>query len=141
MPVSQTPLRIHPDDFPLVPNGSVSVGISPAPTPSSMLPAPTTARTANLPAEIVAPAPSPTSHVAPEAKEHYLVQLGTYRLEKNARQDQARYRALGFDCRLSPSGPYVVLRLPPFDTLEDAQRVEQKLRARGLEPVLLGPRP
>jgi len=140
-PVRQTPLRIDPDDFPLVQNGSVSVTKSPEPAPPPTVPASTTAQTANLHAEIATPVPPSTPHVRAEAEEHYLVQLGTYRLERNARQDQARYRALGIDCRLSPSGPYVVLRLPSFDTLDDAKRVEQELRARGLEPVLLGPRP
>ena len=139
-PVRQTGLRIDPDDFPLIPNGSVSVTKSPVPAPPPTVPASTTARTANLHAEIATPVPPSTPHVRAEAEKHYLVQLGTYRLEKNARQDQARYRALGIDCRLSPSGPYVVLRLPPFDTLEDAKRAERKVRARGIQPVLLGPR-
>lgn len=139
VPVRQTPSRIDPDDFPLVPNGSVSVTNSPAPAPPPTLPASTSARTANLHAKRAAPAPS--SHGRAEAEQHYLVQLGTYRLEKNARQDQRRYRALGIDCRLSRSGIYVVLRLSPFDTLDDAKRVAQELRTRGLEPVLLGPRP
>jgi len=65
------------------------------------------------------------------------VQLGSYRLKKNAHQDQARYRALGIDSQVSRSGSYFVLRLPPFGTLEAAKWAEQAVRARGIKPVLL----
>jgi len=135
--MSQTRSRVAAEDFPLVPVGPVSVTKPLAPAPPPVVPESTTARTADLPPTTAAPVPSSTPHSHAKPAKEYVVQLGSYRLEKNARQDQAHYRALRLDARLSRSDRYFVLRLPSFGTLEDAKRAEREVRARGIKPVVI----
>jgi cell division protein FtsN len=137
------PIRGAADDFPLIQPGSAAAtrpAPVPPPPPPLATPTATISPTLDLRPPSMAPVPPATPQPRPEPDEWYLVQLGSYRLAKTAREDQARFRALGLDPRLSLSGEYLVLRLPRCDTLEEAQRVMRELRARGLEPVLLGPR-
>ena len=142
-PARATPRSVDADEFPLVAGGSV-VATRPVAAPHKstpievqhpMLPP----AIADGPPSVPAPVASSLTRRPDTLREYYVVQLGTYRVEENAREDQDRYRRLGIDPQLSRVGSYVVLRLSPYDTLADAQRVAQEVRARGIQPVVIGP--
>lgn len=142
VPVDPTPMRVAADEFPLVALGSVSSTIPPVPL-RGPLPLPVARSATRARSELQSSGTPPVPRSAAQRGDalgaRYLVQLGTYRLEENARQDQVRYRGLGIDSQVSRLGAYVVLRLPPFATLDDARGAEQGLREHGIQPLVIGP--
>jgi cell division protein FtsN len=70
---------------------------------------------------------------------NYILQLGTYRLKESALDDQKHFRSMGIATIILRRGEYFVLRLPPFDTREEAEREESRLRQRGLKPMFIPP--
>ena len=83
--------------------------------------------------------PAPPTGAASKVPANYILQLGTYRLEESARADQEHFRTLGIDTIILRRGAYLVLRLPPFDTREEAEREESRLRQRGIIPLFIPP--
>jgi hypothetical protein len=83
--------------------------------------------------------PSPPQGEASTEPAGYLLQLGTYRLERSARDDQEHYRSLGIATVILRRGAYFVLRLPPFANQAEAEREEARLRRQGISPLFIPP--
>jgi cell division protein FtsN len=141
-PEGDAAMRSAADAFPL---------ILPAATTDVAVPAPPSERRATRAgppsAQRSSPAQRPGTPVVPtepapppRPRWAYIVQLGSYRHEEVARQDQARYRTLGIDARRSRSGTYTVLRLAPFDTLDAARTAADEVHGLGIDAVVLPPR-
>ncbi|MGD2063385.1 MAG: SPOR domain-containing protein [Nitrospirota bacterium] len=137
-PLTEPPaLHIEPPaSEPATPTAPVAT----TPAPSSTSPAerdePVAAVRPDPPAS---PTPSPAEGDASPAPPRYILQLGTYRLEESALDDQEHYRSLGIETVIQRWGPYLVLRLPPFASQEEAEREEARLRQRGITPLFIPP--
>ncbi len=69
----------------------------------------------------------------------YILQLGAFSSEANARQVADKARAAGFQAKVESAAGQVRVRVGPYAERERALEVQAKLRAKGFSPILLGP--
>jgi rare lipoprotein A len=99
----------------------VPVKTSPIPPPSKAVPAP------------VRPTPQPgpaTSHGG-----RYVVQVGAFSQEANAKALQKKLKAIGQESTIDHTSLYLV-RVGPFETREQAASVRSKLEASGISAII-----
>lgn len=111
----------------------------PQPTESSLVQRPAEKASAPAPAPppaAKAVAPSAATEAAGPVPESYVVQLGAFSKEANAKQVAAKLsqsKVKFYTERISaPSGSKIRVRAGPFVTREEAERVRDKLRRLGL---------
>lgn len=100
----------------------------PAPAPA---PAPATRRPTPAPAT---PAPA-TSQSKPANTGKYMVQVGAFSQEANAKALQKKLKAIGQDSTIDHPSLYLV-RIGPFDTRDQAVSVRAKLEASGISAII-----
>jgi rare lipoprotein A len=104
----------------------------PAPVPT---PAPITPTKRTTPA---AATPAPASSKPPAASPRtgrYLVQVGAFSQEGNAKALQKKLKAIGQDAMIEHTSLYLV-RIGPFETREQAVSVRAKLEAAGISAII-----
>jgi cell division protein FtsN len=144
-PEATPPTQTLPESLPASPAAPVTADQHSSPPVSTASPPEAVKTTPPVPvAEAPEPAPRAAASAAPagaapNVPANYILQLGTYRLEESARDDQEHYRSLGIDTIILRRGTYLVLRLPPFDSREEAEREESRLRRKGITPLFIPP--
>lgn len=95
--------------------------------------------------ETVKPAP-PKPEIKPLAKadpafasKGYYLQLGAFSSEINARQLQEKAQVAGFKAGLNSANGQFRVRVGPIVEHDKALEIQAKLKAKGFNPVLLGP--
>jgi rare lipoprotein A len=96
-------------------------GGAPVPVPSAPI---------SRPREVAASAP-PRPHVA-----HYVVQVGAFSQEGNAKALQQKLKAIGHDAVVDHTSLYHV-RIGPFATREQAVSVRSKLETAGISAIIV----
>lgn len=125
---------------------AASAAPTPSTTPSTPAPAPTStasqsARTTPAPAPAPAPstpAPSPapsTSTPAPTPGGRYVIQVGAFSQEENAKILQEKLTRIGQQSYVDHGSLYFV-RVGPFATRDQAVRVREKLEAAGISALI-----
>lgn len=102
---------------------------APSPVPSAPSPAPPTPAP---PTRVTPPAPSPT----PGGR--YVVQVGAFAQEPNAKILQDRLTRIGQQSHIDHGSLYFV-RIGPFATREPAVQVRSKLEAAGISAIVITP--
>ena len=106
----------------------------PAPVPAEVTPAPTPAAVTAAPAKA---APAPVTPAAAPARSGFAVQVGAFRDEAKLRQAEAKLKAAGvthYTERLDgKTGPLTRLRAGPFNTREQAEAAQAKLKSAALD--------
>ena len=114
---------------------TTTTATSPAPAPATPAPAPYTPAPAparTTPAPAPAPAPAPTSSTpAPTPSGRYVVQVGAFAQEVNAKALQDRLTRVGQQSYVDHGSLYFV-RVGPFATRDEAVKVRAKLEAAGI---------
>lgn len=88
-------------------------------------------------------APRPTEKILPQATSHQIVvQLGAFGSAENAKSLQTRAQSFGVrtyteQLKTTDGKAIVRVRAGPFETMEDAKQVSDKLRAAGLPAVVI----
>lgn len=124
---------------------AIAEALPPAAKESVPPPSPMRAAKPAPPAAAVAvkPAPKPAEKKTPPpaaAKASgYFLQLGAFSQENNARQHADKAQAAGFKASVVSSAGQSKVRVGPFGTREQALAVQTRLKAKGLDSVLIGP--
>ena len=106
--------------------------IEDVPVTTSPLPAPVTPST---PAPRVTPQPQPQPRTAPARTGRYVVQVGAFSQEANAKALQRKLAAIGHEATIEHTSLYLV-RIGPFDTRDQAASVRAKLEAAGISAII-----
>lgn len=99
-------------------------------------------KAATKPVEKAAPAVKPAPLTKPTgafASHGYLLQLGAFGNENNAKQLQERAKAAGFKTDLNAANGQYRVRVGPYPERERAVEMQNKLKAKGFKSVILGP--
>jgi rare lipoprotein A len=102
----------------------VPVKTEPIPAPSRPVPAP-------VPAPVH---PTPQPHTA-TANKRFVVQVGAFSQEANAKALQKKLKAIGQEATIDHTTLYLV-RVGPFETREQAASVRSKLEAAGVSAII-----
>lgn len=106
----------------------------PEPEPEPAPPPPAEPPRASQPEPASAPEPAPRPAVPPPSGEGWVVQLGSFSDELNARGLQESVRQAGFNAFVQPlfaeQGTVWRVRVGPFDTREEANEQRARLRER-----------
>jgi rare lipoprotein A len=102
----------------------------PAPTPT---PAPVTPTKRSTPATSTSAASKPP--VTTPRTGRYLVQVGAFSQEANAKALQKKMKAIGQDAMIEHTSLYLV-RIGPFETRDQAVSVRAKLEAAGISAII-----
>ena len=94
--------------------------------PSASSPAPATGRAAGVP---------PKSAPATSRAGRYMVQVGAFSQEGNAKALQQKLKAIGQEATIDHTSLYLV-RIGPFETHEQAASVRAKLEAAGISAIV-----
>lgn len=108
----------------------------PAPVPAPVpppAPAPAPVRVQPQP---VAPAPQPQPATSPTGR--YVVQVGAFSVEENAKILQTRLTKIGLDSHVDHGSLYFV-RLGPYATREEAVQIRAKLENAGISAIVMRP--
>jgi rare lipoprotein A len=81
------------------------------------------------------PTAAPKPHPATSSTGHYMVQVGAFSQEANARALQQKLKAIGQDSTIDHTSLYLV-RIGPFDSHEQAAAVRSKLEAKGISAIV-----
>jgi len=111
-----------------------SVPIAPMPMPAPA-PAPVAAAPTPAPAPVPAPQPRP---VVP-ATGRFVVQVGAFAQEPNAKELQARLTKIGQQSYVDRSATLYRVRIGPFQTREQAIAARAKLEAAGISAIVVAP--
>jgi rare lipoprotein A len=109
------------------------------PVTSSPLPAPVPAPTPVTPSKRTTPAASTPAASRPQSAAprtgRYLVQVGAFSQEANAKALQKKLKAIGQDAMIEHTSLYLV-RIGPFETRDQAVSVRAKLEAAGISAII-----
>ena len=67
----------------------------------------------------------------------YAVQIGLFKYESNADYQAELARDAGFDAEITYEEPYYAVRVPVEGSLEDATRVQNRLKRRGFDTLIV----
>jgi rare lipoprotein A len=94
------------------------------------------------------PSPSPTPRVTPQSQPqpraatprsgHYVIQVGAFSQEANAKALQKKLASIGQNATIEHTALYLV-RIGPFDTRDEAASVRAKLEAAGISAIITTP--
>src|SRR5258708_2496634 len=113
---------------PPAPTSSSPAPVTPSPAPATPAPA-----TPAPPTRVAPPTPSPT------AGGRYVVQVGAFAQEPNAKILQDRLTRIGQQSHIDHSSLYFV-RIGPFATREQAVQIRSKLETAGISAIVITPR-
>jgi rare lipoprotein A len=119
-------------------NGTSMVDV---PVTSTPLPAPVQAPVRATPAHPATPTPSttpqptPSTHTATPRTGRFIVQVGAFSQEVNAKALQQKLKAVGHESTIDHASLYFV-RIGPFETHEQAAGVRSKLEAAGISAII-----
>jgi rare lipoprotein A len=103
--------------------------IEDVPVQTSAIPAPST------PASRVTPQPQPQPRAATPRTGRYVVQVGAFSQEANAKALQKKLSSIGQEAAIEHASLYLV-RIGPFDTRDQAASVRAKLEAAGISAII-----
>lgn len=106
--------------------------------PAAPAPASASAPVASAPA-IVAPAPGPAASAAALPRQVWVIQVGAYARQSNARQALSRVQALGLEAEAYESrrGRLIRVRVGPFMREDEAEQAARRIRAQQLPALVL----
>jgi rare lipoprotein A len=92
------------------------------------------------------PSPAPTPRVTPQPQPraatprsgHYVIQVGAFSQEANAKALQKKLASIGQNATIEHTALYLV-RIGPFDTRDQAASVRAKLEAAGISAIITTP--
>lgn len=123
--------------------------VAPAPKMADIKPAPAPAKKEEKPADKPKPPPEKPVEAKPASKAAevppsggaYVVMLGAFLSEDNAKQRQAKLKALGIKYYLekinSPAGEKTGVRAGPYASRQDAEHALSRLKAAGIQDGLV----
>jgi len=114
----------------------VPVQPQPAPPPAPPMPTPTPApvHVAKQPAPAPRPAPAPAP--ATRASGRFVVQVGAFSIEANAKALQERLAKIGQEAWIDHTSLYRV-RIGPFETREQAIKARERLESTGISAIIV----
>jgi rare lipoprotein A len=101
------------------------VPVTTSPLPASPAPTP----------RVTAPTPQPQPRPAPARTGRYVVQVGAFSQEANAKALQKKLASIGHEAKIEHTSLYLV-RIGPFDTRDQAASVRSKLEAAGISAII-----
>ena len=107
---------------------------APPPAPPAPTPTPAPARVAKQPAPAPRPAPAPAP--ATRASGRFVVQVGAFSIEANAKALQERLAKIGQEAWIDHTSLYRV-RIGPFETREQAIKARERLESAGISAIIV----
>jgi rare lipoprotein A len=101
------------------------VPVTTSPLPASPTPTP----------PVTTPTPQPQPRPAPARTGRYVVQVGAFSQEANAKALQKKLASIGHEAKIEHTSLYLV-RIGPFETRDQAASVRSKLEAAGISAII-----